>query len=94
MANTSAGIEIKILFLYLIVTYIDRQEALDIPSYAVEQFVFGSDVRTKAQTTLALLSQTRLKSPISGQSRNKARFCCLDGFLRSVSKCYISEHQG
>jgi len=44
MANTSARTEIKILFLYLIVTYIDSQEALDIPSYALEQFVFGSDV--------------------------------------------------
>jgi len=32
MANTSDRIETKILFLYLIVTYIDRQEALDIPS--------------------------------------------------------------
>jgi hypothetical protein len=94
MANTSARIEIKILFLYLIVTYIDSQEALKIPSYGLKQFVFGSDVWAKAQTTLALLTQTRLKSPISGQSRNKARFCPLDGFLGSVSNCYISEHQG
>jgi hypothetical protein len=94
MANTSTGMEIKILFLYLIVTYIDRQEALDIPSYAVEQFVLGSDVWAKAKTILALLSQTRLKLPISGQSRNKARVSRLDGFLRSVSKCHISEHQG
>jgi hypothetical protein len=87
MANTSARIEIKIPFLCLIVTYIDSKEALYILSYGLEQFVFGSDV-------WALLTQTRLKSPISGQSRNKARFCRLDGFLGSVSNCYISDHQG
>jgi hypothetical protein len=51
-------------------------------------------VWAKAQTTLALLTQTWLKSLISGQTRNKARFCPLDGFLGSVSNCYISEHQG
>jgi hypothetical protein len=94
MANTNARIEIKILFLYLTVTYTDSQEALDIPSYGLEQFVFGSDVWAKPQTTLGILTQTRLKSPISGQSRNKARFCRLDGFLGSVSNCYISGHQG
>jgi hypothetical protein len=44
MAKASARIEIKILFLYLIVTYIDRQEAPDIPFHSLEQFGFGSDV--------------------------------------------------
>jgi hypothetical protein len=50
MANTSARIEIKILFSDLAVTHIDSQEALDMPSYGLEQFVFGSDVWAKAQT--------------------------------------------
>lgn len=42
MANTSARIEIKILLLYLIVTYTDRQEALDIPSKCWNYLFLGA----------------------------------------------------
>jgi hypothetical protein len=94
MAYASARIETDILFIYLIVTYTDRQEAPDIPSYSLEQFGFCSEVWARTQTTHAFVTPTRLKSAISGQSRNKTRFCRLDGFLRSTSKCYISADQG
>jgi len=74
MANTSARMGIKILFLYLIVTYIDSQEALDIPSYGLKQFVFGSDVWAKAETTLVLLTHTRLKGQFPANREIKLVF--------------------